>query len=271
MVSYAIVGASRGIGLEYVRQLAARPDAVVFPVVRNAANSRYLQEAVAGLSNVHILEAEVTDYPSLQASPQRAASAISEKNGGALDCLIYSACLTEQSVMIKAFASYDGNMDLLDDEFISAYKVNALGFIHAVQALLPLLRASTSASGKRIVALGSAAADPHFIWNTKGAGAVAYSMTKAAQLLAQTKWALELAGDGFIVVSLSPGVVDTADTFEGEGEWAAGRGNNVDSGYADLKTQKLDEGVALQIKVIDGLSAKDNGKFLAHTGEDYKF
>ena len=87
MPSYAVVGASRGIGLEYVRQLvsrstpdyvyiahalvdiriqAARPDSIVFAVVRNAANSKHLQAAIQGLKNVHVLEADVADYRSLE-------------------------------------------------------------------------------------------------------------------------------------------------------------------------------------------------------------
>ena len=41
----------------------------------------------------------------------------------------------------------------------------------------------------------------------------AYSMTKAAALIATTKWAIKLKDEGFIVVSVSPGLVDTAGTM----------------------------------------------------------
>ena len=41
----------------------------------------------------------------------------------------------------------------------------------------------------------------------------AYHMTKAAALIATTKWALKLRDEGFVVVSLSPGLVDTTGTM----------------------------------------------------------
>ena len=88
MPSFVVVGASRGIGLEYIRQLvsptspffdlvtyaartyqAKRPDAVVFALVRNPAKSSHLNSAVATLKNVHVFAADVTDYRSLEVSP----------------------------------------------------------------------------------------------------------------------------------------------------------------------------------------------------------
>ncbi|KAI0753745.1 hypothetical protein C8Q74DRAFT_1306713 [Fomes fomentarius] len=42
----------------------------------------------------------------------------------------------------------------------------------------------------------------------------AYHMTKAAALIATTKWALKLRDEGFVVVSLSPGLVDTTATMD---------------------------------------------------------
>ena len=50
---------------------------------------------------------------------------------------------------------------------------------------------------------------------------LAYCMTKSAAYLATTKWALKLAPEGFVVVSLSPGLVDVSDTMSEHGESAA--------------------------------------------------
>ena len=124
MPSYAVIGASRGIGLEFVRQLvgesalktaslidhatqAVRPDTTVYAVVRNAAKSTHLQDAIKSLKNVHVVEADVVDHISLEArSPasrlrrrvadiaihlQQAAQQVSELSGGTLDYLIHNA------------------------------------------------------------------------------------------------------------------------------------------------------------------------------------
>lgn len=99
MLSYAIIGASRGIGLEYVRQLvswsglppgtwlfctqltvhpqAARQNTTVFAIVRNAARSTHLTAAVSDLKNVNVFEGDVTDYPSLEVRNGYFASAVS--------------------------------------------------------------------------------------------------------------------------------------------------------------------------------------------------
>nr|VWP00088.1 Lysine--tRNA ligase (EC (Lysyl-tRNA synthetase) [Ganoderma boninense] len=93
------------------------------------------------------------------------------------------------------------------------YKVNSLGPIHAITAFLPLLRASDT---KNIIVIGSGAADP----KTALAGSVpnflAYSMTKAAALVATTKFAVKLRDEGFVVVTFCPGRVDCSATLSAE-------------------------------------------------------
>ncbi len=45
-----------------------------------------------------------------------------------------------------------------------------------------------------------------------------YAMSKAAALMATTKWAVKLKDEGFIVVSVTPGMVDTSGTVGESGE-----------------------------------------------------
>ena len=89
------------------------------------------------------------------------------------------------------------------------YKVNSLGPIHGITAFLPLLRASNT---KKIIVIGSGAADPTRILTLNMVNMVGYGMTKAAALIATTKFALKLKDEGFVVITLSPGVVDCSAT-----------------------------------------------------------
>ena len=45
----------------------------------------------------------------------------------------------------------------------------------------------------------------------------AYGMTKAAGLIATTKFAAQLKDEGFVVVTLSPGLVDVTGTVNSAG------------------------------------------------------
>lgn len=89
--------------------------------------------------------------------------------------------------------------------------------IHGISAFLPLLRAST-APLKKIVVMSTGGANFQTVLRSSNKDMVSYCVTKAAGLMATTKWALKLKDEGFVVVSLNPGMVDTTDTFGESGE-----------------------------------------------------
>ncbi|RPD53657.1 NAD-P-binding protein [Lentinus tigrinus ALCF2SS1-7] len=267
MTYYAVIGASRGIGLEYVRQLAARPDSIVLAVVRNAAKANHLQVAIKGLNNVHVLEADVTDYKTLES----ATKAASDITGGKLNYLIHSAARVDMRTFFKGFDQF-ATIDEFDADVLAAFKTNALGMIHTVAAFLPLLQAG---SAKKIVILEPANADPKTVRAYGLAGMAAHHITKASSLMAMTKWAVKLQDEGFVVVALNPGVVDTTGTIGEHGDPAAHDAlSKAVEGFvkrgipAVLQTPQ--ESVSAQLKVIDGLKSSDNGLFLdASTGKEY--
>ncbi|KAI0674068.1 NAD-P-binding protein [Trametes maxima] len=264
-VSYAIVGASRGIGLEYVRQLAARKDSVVFAIVRNKRNSTFLADLAANLKNVHVIEGDVGDHRSIV----RAAAEVSSISGGKLDYLINNAAKMDAKVY-KGFGDYT-DLDELDADFTAAFNVNALGVIHSVYAFLPLLRAG---SAKKIIVIGSEAGRTDAVTALGLKNLAAYSLTKGAAEMAALKWALTLAHEGFTVITLHPGAVDVSKTTSEADRAVAAPAfeemvENVKkiTGVAEIKFITTEESIKAQLEVIDKLQPSDNGSYLTYTGE----
>ncbi|RPD64665.1 NAD(P)-binding protein [Lentinus tigrinus ALCF2SS1-7] len=259
MPFYAVVGASRGIGLEFVRELAARHDTSVFAIVRNAAKCTHLQAVAKNFKSVYIVEADVVDYRSLE----QAANRVSELTGGTLDFLIHNAGRIDPETIFEGYDNLS-NMDGFDTECLTSFKINALGTIHGIAAFLPLLRAGST---KKIVVIGAAAADLKLI---DMADMVAYCMSKAAAHVATTKWAIHLKDEGFIVVSINPGLVDTSETKTGERSPPVELGVALNSRGFPVQLQTLEESVAAQLKVIENLKPEDNGLLIAHdTGKEF--
>ncbi|KAM5539646.1 hypothetical protein V8D89_006755 [Ganoderma adspersum] len=222
------------------------------------AGSARLNEAIAGLQNVHVATADVADYATLE----HAAKQTSDVTGGKLDVLIHVAA----NVIMKGFDDY------LNAEFMATYKVNALGPIHAITAFLPLLRGSSS---RKIVVLSAGAAEQKFNLALEHPHMAAYSMSKAAALIATTKFAVKLKDEGFIVVSLNPGLVDVSGTNGASGNakdreaitalttrWTGEFG-------AAFVVMSPEESVSAQLKVIDGLKPSDSGLHLTRHGAEW--
>ncbi|PIL30283.1 hypothetical protein GSI_07463 [Ganoderma sinense ZZ0214-1] len=263
MPSYAVIGASRGIGLEF----ASRSETVIFAVVRNPEGSTHLRDVAASFTNVHVISGDVVDYSSLECATKQ----VSQVTGGKLDYLIHNAANLDVNTVFKGFDDY-ANMEELDSAFISAYKINSLGPIHAVTAFLPLLRASNT---KKIVDIGSGAEDSKSTRALRLSKTVAYAMIKAAALLAATKFAVKLQDEGFVVVTLSPGMVDCSATAGADSKALADSLKEFSSSVKkntglEVTPQTPEESVAAQLKVIDGLEPSHNGLFLQHTGGEYR-
>ncbi|KAI0761785.1 NAD-P-binding protein [Trametes elegans] len=259
MPSYAVVGASRGIGLELVRQLAAKQSTVVFAIARNTG-APHLQRVAANHKNVHIVQGDIVDHHSIQSAAER----VAELSGGGLDVLIHNAALMTSATIHRSFSDYT-NLDELDADFNEAFKVNTLGAIHSAAAFLPLLRRGTL---KRLVFISSGAADPALAVKLGIPDMVAYSTTKAATAMAAAKYAAALKSEGFTVVSMRPGVVDTSATADPK-EAEAARKVLEDQAAHGFRPQLLtpEESVAGQLKVLEGLTSEHNGATVSYNGE----
>ena len=217
MSAVLIVGASRGIGLEFVRQYRTAG----FEVVATARDDEGLARIAA--LGAHALRLDVADAAA-------AASLAAPIGGGQFEVAIYNAGLYgPRSVGLQAPSA---------DEFDAVMHTNVLGAMR----LLPQI-AQALAPGARLAVLSSRMAA---IGARSSASGWLYRASKAALNSVLKDVSLLLDGRA-VCVALHPGWVRTD-----MGGTAADL--EVPASVADLR------------RLLAGLTAADNGRFLNHDG-----
>lgn len=87
MVSWAVTGATRGIGFGFVNNLSVDPNNQVFALIRSRATASPLEELAAKRKNIHIVVTDISDPRKLD----QATGEVSKVTGGSLDVLILNA------------------------------------------------------------------------------------------------------------------------------------------------------------------------------------
>ncbi len=184
-----VTGANRGIGLEVTRRLAGKGFTAVLGS-RDPAKGAAAADALAadGLE-VHARALDVADPATVAAL-----AGDLERDFGGLDVLVNNAAIHYDTWQHAA----DADLALVTE----ALETNLLGAWRTAQACLPLLR--RSAHG-RIVNVSSESGS----LSSMGAGAPAYSVSKAALNALTRILAAELKRDGVLVNSVCPGWVAT--------------------------------------------------------------
>ena len=224
-----VTGASRGLGLEFVRQLLARGDRVI-ATCRHPGRAQELNRLVGEHpGRVHVLPLDV-------ASPQSHAELLRElpllhgDRSGAIDLLINNAGVLHAGERFGAVAAGDLEHSL---------RTNAIGPFLLTQALAPQL-----ADGATVANLSSQLGS---IAGTVAFGTPSYAISKAALNMASVLLARALAGRGIVVVALHPGWVRT------------------DMGGAGAQIAPA-EAVAALLAVLDRVGIADSGRFLDRQG-----
>ncbi|KZT05140.1 NAD-P-binding protein [Laetiporus sulphureus 93-53] len=254
--TYAVVGASRGIGLELVHQLSSNRDNVVYAIVRKKATATHLTNNLVSTlptGNVHIFEADVADHRALEA----VAKQVTQIGGGAFDVLIHNAARMEGVNLFRGLMEYE------DED--TSYKVNVLGVIPSVNAFLPLLRRGTM---KKVVIIGSEGGNRDFVWKMRVSSVAAYGTTKAAEAMVAMKYAALLEYEGFTVVTLSPGVVDVSAIAvdnptrdDAAKEIIAGLVARLRQTVPDFRTLTPEESVKRLLATIESTGPAKTGSF----------
>jgi NAD(P)-dependent dehydrogenase (short-subunit alcohol dehydrogenase family) len=224
-----VTGANRGIGLEYVRQLANRGDRV-FAGCREPDHAEALQ-ALAGRhpGRVVPLALDVTDAAAIDA----ALRAVAADGPGTLDVVINNAGVSPRG---EAFSNLDATA------MLDVFAVNSVAPMIVAQRARPLL---ALASRPRVANMSSSMGSLEK--KTYGRH-YSYASSKAALNMLTRAAAHDLGDEGIIVVALHPGWVRT----------------DLGGPHAELT---VEESVAGLLRVIDGLSADESSLFLTWNGE----
>ena len=201
-----VTGATRGIGLETVRQLAA---AGVHTLLAGRDRAKAVDAALKlqaeGLP-VEAIELDVTDAASLSA----AADAVAKKHGR-LDILVNNAGILVDSMGLKV-------SEQTIDTWRKTFDTNVFGLIATTQAFLPLLHKSDAGRIVNVSSLlGSLAmhSDPASpIYDFK---VPAYNVSKSAVNAWTVQLAYELRDSKVKINTIHPGYVKT-EMNGGEGE-----------------------------------------------------
>lgn len=262
MPSYLVTGASRGLGYAWITHLAANPSNTVFALVRNKASTE-ARLANDNVKNIHVLEADITDFSALR----KAANEAGDVTNGSLDFLIHNAALVSDRSAFKTVVD-DTSEDLAVD-LSESFQSNVVGTAHVLNAFLPLIR---KGKGKKVMVNSTGMADLDLVNRFAIGIATPYAVSKAATSMLVAKYHAALGKqEGVLFFSMSPGLVDTSEGKPISEEERAG-GEAMGKQFAEYApdfrsaiTPK--QSVEMQLAVIEKATVEDfGGAFVSHFG-----
>lgn len=183
-----VTGAGRGIGLEMCRQLAEGGTRVLACPRRTSDALEAAASASAG--RIAVIRMDVDDEASVRDAAGRAAKEVDR-----IDVLFNNAGIYPRDG--------DSIETLSVEPLVEAFRINAVGPLRVVGALLPLLRRGLE---RRLVQTTSLMGS---IGDNSSGGSWAYRMSKAALNMAVRNLAHELGPEGFVAIAVHPGWVKT--------------------------------------------------------------
>ncbi len=234
-----VTGANRGIGLEFVKQYAAKGWRVI-ATARDPADALELRAlaAASATSKVSVERLDVTDAADV-------AALAAKYRGQPIDVLINNAGLTGDFL---GRAQKLGSLDYAEGETMMA--VNAFGPLRVSEAFYENVRNSDQ---KKIVAITALLGVHSFNYGGFDGG-YWYKVTKAAMNAAMANLAREAAKDGVVVALLAPGEVAVEKVKNPGPEFIA-----------------PEVSIRGMIGVIDGLTLADSATIIRYNGKRYAF
>ncbi|USP81336.1 NAD(P)-binding protein [Curvularia clavata] len=265
MPTYVIVGASRGLGYQYLKTLSKDSENIVIGIARNSSKVQTQIDADGLPGSVHVVHGDMAAAASITAAA-RCVSSISDT----VDYLIINgAYINDGETFFMKPSDFTGKEALFEMELGKSMATNASGVLFTINAFIRLVQRSDI---KKIVVVSTGISSPEFISTVGLVDALPYSMSKTAVNLLVQKFAIEYKEEGIIFLSLSPGLVATASeslsTISDERLAAFKLLSERFLKYEPNFTGPIspEESVEKQLMVIHNITLRDSGAFLSHHG-----
>ncbi|CAE6406407.1 unnamed protein product [Rhizoctonia solani] len=193
---YLIVGANRGIGLEFVKQLLGKSESKVIGTYRNAQTIdelKKLSEAPSNKDRLNLVRLDMNDEQSCKDAANEVRA-----NLGEIDILVVNA-------------GANGGKPLLTEDIANISRLfdnNVLGPIRVCQAFVPLLQ-NRSTANEVLPKIALISSESGSITVSKHGRGPAYAISKAGLNMMGRKLAHELEFSNVAVGLLHPGWVQT--------------------------------------------------------------
>ncbi|XP_030636695.1 uncharacterized protein LOC115817516 [Chanos chanos] len=241
--SVLITGASRGLGLQMVKQLVEtteRPEKII-ATARNPSAAQELLELSKSHAGIHVVPLDVVSEASIDAASQEVASIV---GADGLNCLINNAAINISSDL----------KTVTRDTMMKTFESNTVAPLFVTKVFLPLLQtAAAKGTGMgvhraAIINISSILGSVQLNW---GEGATfksyAYRTSKSALNMVTRCLATDLESEGILCMALHPGWVRT----------------DMGGAIAPLSPE---ESISSVLSVISALTEKHHGEFLDYSG-----
>ncbi|XP_063169330.1 C-signal-like isoform X2 [Candoia aspera] len=242
--SVLVTGSDRGIGLGLVKRFLELPcpPKWIFATTLdlNGKEGKALKELARKHQNMVVLQLDVTNLESIQASVKEVQKCVGEDG---LTILYNNAGLLLGNNLEKENAK----------DMMGVYSVNTIGPLQMSQAFLPLLKKAAQRSPRQGLSCSKAAIinmssisgsiELMFLWETFKF--IAYRCSKTALNMLTKCQSLGYSASGILCVSIHPGVVKTSNR------------------EADITVEESTQGI---MTVLSMLSEEDNGAFVDWLG-----
>lgn len=231
MPTYVITGANRGLGFEFVRQLANDGSNTIIAGTRSLDSDLSALKSINKHNNIHVLECDTSSTSSITSFASSAGKTLGDSG---VDYLLNNGAISTAPDM--------SSLQIEAEELDKHIHTNVLGVATVVEKFLPYLK-----KGSLVMNMTSGLGSMQV--STEVHKCPIYSISKAALNMLTIHQAAELKPRGVRAICMDPGWVKTR--MGGEG--------------AVLEPE---ESISGMLKTIHGVGDIEMAKFLTYTGKE---